>query len=278
MKSNQLVNQRQTRWLNKIAVITGASSGIGAATARKLARQGLHVILVARRGDRLEQLAGEIRLSGGQAECIVADLSEEAERERVYAQVQAEYGQADVLVNNAGLGWYGFSTDMPWTIASEILQVNVAAAVHFTLLFLKKMRQLGNGHIINIGSISGSLPSQGVALYGATKSFLDNFTTALYRELTGTHLHVSVVRAGPVLTEFCDTAADLQGGMHLPTERLGVTADTVANQVWQLLQHPRRVVYVPLWLAITPYIENTFGWLIDRLGPLLLRRQSSSPR
>ena len=110
--------------------------------------------------------------------------------------------QVDVLVNNAGLGWYGFGTEMPWTIASEILQVNITAAVHFTLLFLKKMRSLGSGHIINIGSISGSLPSQGVALYGATKSFLDNFTTALYRELTGTHLHVSVVRAGPVLTEF----------------------------------------------------------------------------
>ena len=183
------------KWLDKIAVITGASSGIGAATARKFARQGMHVVLVARRRERLEQLADEIRLSGGKASIIAADLSTEADRERVFALVEAEYGRVDVLVNNAGLGWYGFSTDMPWTIASEILQVNVAAAVHFTLLFLKKMRSLGSGHIINIGSISGSLPSQGVALYGATKSFLDNFTTALYRELTGTRLHVSVVRA-----------------------------------------------------------------------------------
>jgi len=262
------------KWLDKIAVITGASSGIGAATARKFARQGMHVVLVARRRERLEQLADEIRLSGGKASIIAADLSTEADRERVFALVEAEYGRVDVLVNNAGLGWYGFSTDMPWTIASEILQVNVAAAVHFTLLFLKKMRSLGSGHIINIGSISGSLPSQGVALYGATKSFLDNFTTALYRELTGTRLHVSVVRAGPVLTEFCDTAASRQGGMHVPTERMGVTADTIANQVWKLLEHPRRVIYVPRWMGITPLIENSFGWLIDRLGPLLLRAQS----
>lgn len=265
---------QQPNWLNKIAIITGASSGIGAATARKFARQGLHVILVARRRDRLELIAKEIRLSGGKAEIIPADLSVESERERVYAQVESEYGQADVLVNNAGLGWYGFSTDMPWTTAAETLQVNVVAAVHFTLLFLKKMRSLGSGHIINIGSISGSLPSQGVALYGATKSFLDNFTTALYRELTGTRLHVSVVRAGPVLTEFCDTAANLEGGLHIPTERMGVTPETIANHVWRLLEHPRRVIYVPLWLGITPYIENTFGWLIDRLGPLLLRRQT----
>ena len=263
-------------WLNRTAVITGASSGIGAATARKLAKQGLHVILVARRRERLEQLAGEIRLSGGQAKIIPADLSKEAERERVFNQVEADYGRVDVLVNNAGLGWYGYSTEMPWTIASEILQVNVTAAVHFTLLFLKMMRSLGSGHIINVGSISGSLPSQGVALYGATKSFLDNFTTALYRELTGTHMHVSVVRAGPVLTDFCDTAANLEGGLHLPTERIGVTAETIANRIWRLLEHPRRVAYVPSWLGITPFVENSFGWLIDRLGPLLLRAQSRS--
>ena len=261
-------------WLNKKAVITGASSGIGAATARNLASHGLKVVLVARRVEHLEQLASEIRQSGGQAEIMPADLSQEAERERVFTQVEAEYGQVDVLINNAGLGWYGYAVEMPWTIASEILQVNVTAAVHFTLLFLKKMRSLGSGHIINIGSISGGLPSQGVAIYGATKSFLDNFTTALYRELTGTRLHISVVRAGPVLTDFSNTAASFEGGLHIPTERIGVTAETIANRIWNLLEHPRRVIYVPSWLGITPYIENSFGWLIDRLGPLLLRRQS----
>ncbi|MGE5123172.1 MAG: SDR family NAD(P)-dependent oxidoreductase, partial [Acidobacteriaceae bacterium] len=200
-----------SRWLNKIAVVTGASSGIGAATARKLASQGLRVILVARRQVRLEQLAEQIRNSGGQAEIVTADLSQEAERQRVYSLVEAEYGHVDVLINNAGLGWYGYGNEMPWTIASEILHVNIEAVVHFTLLCLGKMRRIGSGHIINIGSISGSLPSQGVALYGATKSFLDNFTTALYRELTGTHLHVSVVRAGPVFTEFDDAVAHLNG-------------------------------------------------------------------
>ncbi|NJD59897.1 MAG: SDR family oxidoreductase [Anaerolineae bacterium] len=258
----------------KICLITGASSGIGAATARKLAQQGLKVILVARRTDRLDELAAEINQAGGQAEVISADLSQESERQQVYSLVESRYGQVDILINNAGLGWYGYGTDMPWTIASEILQVNVEASVHFTLLFLKKMRSIGSGHIINIGSISGSLPSQGIALYGATKSFIDNFTTALYRELTGTHLHVSVVRAGPVLTDFCDTAANQEGGLHLPTDRMGVTAETIADHVWNLIKHPRRVVYVPFWLGITPYIESLFGWLIDRLGPLLLRFQT----
>lgn len=261
-------------WQGKIAVITGASSGIGAATARNLAGHGLRVILVARRQERLEQLATEIRASGGEAEILPADLAQEAERQKVYSQVEAQYGHVDVLINNAGLGWYGYGTEMPWTIAYEILQVNVTAVVHFTLLCLKKMRSFGSGHIINVGSISGSLPSQGVALYGATKSFLDNFTTALYRELAGTPLHVSVVRAGPVFTEFDNAVANLNGGLHLPTEHIGVSAETVADRIWNLLEHPRRVIYVPSWLRITPYVEAAFGWLIDRLGPLLLKAQT----
>jgi hypothetical protein len=267
-------NTQPSSLTGKTALITGASSGIGAATARKLADQGLKVILVARRVGRLEELAHSINLAGGSAEVISADLSNEAERQRVYTEIESKYGQVDILINNAGLGWYGYGTDMPWTIASEILQVNIEATVHFTLLFLKKMRSFGSGHVINIGSISGSLPSQGIAIYGATKSFIDNFTTALYRELTGTRLHVSVVRAGPVLTDFSDTAASLEGGLHLPTERMGVTAEVIADQVWKLLKHPRRVVYVPFWLGITPFVESLFGWLIDRLGPLLLKYKS----
>jgi len=266
---------KETVWLNKTALVTGASSGIGAATARTFAGHGLNVILVARRQARLEQLATQIRSYGGSVAVIPADLSVVDERQRVFSQVEVQYGQVDVLVNNAGLGWYGYGADMPWEIASEILQVNVAAAVHFSLLWLNKMRSVGSGHIINVGSISGSIPSQGIALYGATKSFLDNFTTALYRELAGTSLHVSVVRAGPVFTEFSETAASLDGGFHLPTERIGVTAETIASRIWGLLEHPRRVIYVPSWLAVTPYVENAFGWLIDRLGPLLLRRHTS---
>ena len=260
-------------WKNKTAVITGASSGIGAATARELAQRGLTVVLVARRRDRLEQLVTEIKEAGGQAEAIPADLTLESDRQRVFDQVTSSHQNIDVLVNNAGLGWYGYFLDMTWQTAMEMLQVNVSATVQFTLLFLKKMRDNNRGHIINIGSVSGGLPSQGIAIYGATKSFLDNFTTALYRELTGTQLRVSVVRAGPVRTEFCERAATRQGGMDLPTAHTGVTAELVAHRIWGLLRWPRRVIYVPRWLAITPLVENSFGWLIDRIGPLLLKKQ-----
>jgi len=262
-------------WKDKIAVVTGASSGIGAATARRLAREGMRVVLVARRLDRLEELAGEIRQGGGQADTIPADLMQESDRFQVFQEVSKRFGDVDILVNNAGLGWYGYGTDMSWKTALEMLQVNVEAVVQLTIGFLAKMRLRDAGHIINVGSISGSIPSQGIALYGATKSFLDNFTTALYRELTGTRVHVSVVRAGPVKTEFGKVALSKENGGHVPTEHMGVTADYVALCIWKLMLRPQRVIYVPGWLRVVPWAELAFGWIIDRVGPLLLRKQKS---
>ena len=260
-------------WKDKIAVVTGASSGIGAATARRLAGEGMQVVLVARRIDRLEALAGEIRQGGGHAYTISADLMQETDRSRLFQEVTERFGDIDILVNNAGLGWYGYGSDMQWKTAWEILQVNVEAVVQLTLGFLGKMRRRDAGHIINIGSISGSLPSQGIALYGATKSFLDNFTTALHRELTGTRVHISVVRAGPVRTEFGEMALLKENGGHVPTEHVGVTADYVAWRIWKLMLRPQRVIYVPGWLRVVPWTEMTFGWIIDRVGPLLLKKK-----
>lgn len=262
-------------WNNYIAVVTGASSGIGAATARRLAHEGMQVVLVSRRQDRLEKLAAEIRQEGGRAHVIAADLTHEIERTRVFDEVQLRFGKTDILINNAGMGWYGYGHEMSWKTAWEILQVNVEAVVQLTLGFLGGMRERNAGHIINIGSISGSLPSQGVALYGATKSFLDNFTTALYRELTGTRVHISVVRAGPVRTEFGEAALNLENGGHVPTEKVGITAEAVANRVWGLIRRPRRLIYVPDYLRFIPWVELTFGWIIDRVGPLLLKKRQA---
>ncbi len=255
----------------KTALITGASSGIGAATARELAKHGLRVALVARRQDRLEALAGCIQADGGQAVTFPADLTSPSQIQALHTRVEETCGTPDVLVNNAGLGWYGYYTDMPWETASSMLQVNVAAVMHLTHLLLPAMRRRGSGHIINIGSISGSLPNQGIAIYGASKAFLDAFTTSLYRELVGTSLWASVVRAGPVSSEFYKAARELPNGRPVPAERFAVAPERVAQKVWRLVQRPRRFVYVPSILWLSPWLELIFGRLIDRLGPLLLQ-------
>jgi short-subunit dehydrogenase len=259
-------------WRGKVALVTGASSGIGAETAKQLALRGLKVVLVARREERLEEVAEEIRLAGGETLVLSADLTDERECLRVVDQTRSAFGPVDVLVNNAGLGWYGFGEEMPWAMALQMMQVNVAAVVRLTLLLLPEMKARNSGHILNIGSISGSLPSPGAALYSATKSFIDTFSIALQRELKGTNVRISVLRPGAVSTEFFDQVAGQPTGLPLPVRRSRITAGAIAGRIWSLLNRPRRVAYVPRLLSFIPWIEFFLGWIIDRLGPILLRR------
>ncbi len=265
--------QQAEGWGEKTALVTGASSGIGAAVARQLARLGVRVLLVARRGERLELLADEIRRDGGMAHAMAADLTDEAERARVLEQAHALAGGVDILVNSAGFGWYGYGSEMPWEVARAMIQTNMTALAYMTLLALRDMQARGRGHIINISSIAGSLPEQGTALYSATKSFVDSFTTALHRELHGSAIRVSLIRPGPVQTEFFARAAGQLAGRRVPGERFAITPEQVAAAVIGVLRRPRRVVHVPGWWRVAPWIEPTLGWLIDLLGPALLRRE-----
>jgi short-subunit dehydrogenase len=253
-----------------VAVVTGASSGIGEAIALRLAREGLRVVLVARREELLRQLAACIHDAGGEAHFITADLGRAGERVRLVQDVRSTCGPVDVLVNNAGVGWYGYATDLPWTEGGDMVELNVTAVAHLTSLILPEMKERDSGHIVNVSSIGGSIPSQGVVLYCATKSFVDALGDGLYRELRGTNVHVGTVRPGLVKgTEFYQSA----GALRILVDHLGTTPQQVAASVWRMLRRPRKVAYVPATLRIVGWFEFYFGWLIDRLGPLLLRHQ-----
>ncbi len=267
----------QESWQGKTAVITGASSGIGSAVAMQLAHEGLRVLLAARRLDKLSQVKAEIERLGGQAEIIQADLENEEERRNLFAK-SLEFGDVDVLVNNAGFGWYGYYADMPWETTQSMIHLNVEAVAHLTSLYLGHMQERGTGHIINIGSISGSFPNQGTSAYSASKAYLNAFTTVLFRELRPTQIHASLVLPGPVATEFFDYASNSRGSRSIPAERFAVSPQRVAACVWSLLKRPRRLAYVPWWLGAAPWVELFFGWFIDLLGPLLLRRTPAQPR
>jgi uncharacterized protein len=259
-------------WQGKTALVTGASSGIGAAVARKLAGEGMQVILVARRADRLERLAAEIRAAGGQAETIAADLSCEADRLHVVETTQ-RLGGVQVLVNNAGQGWFGFFAEMPWEVAKSLVEVNVMSFLQLTRLILPTMLAQGGGRIVNIGSMVGSFPNQGVAIYSASKAFMDAVTTSLYRELAGKPVTVSVVRPGPVASEFFDASQARPCSGRIPGEGMAIPPEQVAEAVWKLVKHPRKVIYVPWYYAITPWFELLFGWVVDRVGPVLLKKR-----
>lgn len=261
---------------NKVVLVTGSSSGIGEFSARFLASKGLTTILVARREENLEILSEKINSAGGRSFYCVADLAQESERIKLFEYLDQHDWLPDILINNAGVGWYGYFYDMSWNVAKELLSLNIEAVVHLTSLFLPTMISRKYGHIVNIGSISGKLPEQGVALYSSSKNFLDSFTSSLYREMVGTNIHISVLRAGPIKTEFFDAARKLENGGNVPAERMATPVAGVTKAIWSILQHPRKVVYVPAWMAISPLLEALFEWVIDLVGPLLLKNHKKS--
>jgi hypothetical protein len=266
-----------TACISKTALITGASSGIGASTSLLLARKGIHVVLTARRIERLNKLKAEIDAFDGSATVIQADLSSESDRDLLYKTLLNLNLLPDILVNNAGLAWYGYFHEMPWTIADEIVKLNIEASTHLTLLFLPHMLEQKYGRIINIGSIAGKMPEQGIAVYSASKAYLDAFTTSIHRDLKGSGVSVSVLRAGPVKTEFFATARSLENGGSVPAERFAISVDRVSAAIWHLVQHPSRVLYVPFYLALSPLLELLFSAIIDQLGPLLLNNRKTTP-
>ena len=265
----------QSHWQNQTVLITGASSGIGAAFAKFLSGKGLHVIMVARRKGRLRALEEEIQAGGGQVHALAMDLSKAENRELLFKQVTSKFSAIDFLINNAGFGWYGYFHEMPYRIASQMIAINVEAAVHLSSLFLESMLLRGSGRIINIGSVAGGFPNQGVAVYSASKAFLDAFTTSLHRELRGSGVVASVMRLGPVRTEFFENARRMENGGEVPAEQLAVSVEKVNRALWKLLKKPRRAVYVPRWLWFSQLADPFFSPLVDRMGPLLLRRTKS---
>jgi uncharacterized protein len=179
------------------ALVTGASSGIGEQFARQLSARGHELILVARRGDRLERIAGEL---GETAHVLPCDLATEANslRGRV-----AELGlDVDLLVNNAGFGTYGHFVDLDGKREAEEVRVNCEAVVALTHAFLPAMVKRGRGGVIVVASTAGMQPIPYEATYSATKAFALTFTEALHEELRGTGVRVLAVNPGPVPTEW----------------------------------------------------------------------------
>lgn len=181
-----------------VALITGPTSGIGAGYARRYARDGYHLVLVARDVDRLQQLAGELEAEAGSVEILPADLADAADRDKVAERLCAG---VQVLVNNAGFATSGeFWTTDPALLQAQ-LDVNVTAVMHFTRAALPPMLDAGAGTVINIASIAGLLSGRG-STYSASKAWVVSFSEGLAVGLQGTGVGVHAVCPGYVPTEF----------------------------------------------------------------------------
>ncbi|MEO8371939.1 MAG: SDR family oxidoreductase [Candidatus Solibacter sp.] len=237
------------------ALITGASSGIGAELARLCAKDGHPVILVARRSDRLAALAESLgREYGVPARVIAADLNDPAACESLHRQTAGE--QVSILINNAGFGLRGPYTDTDWDAESRLIQVNITALAHLTKLFAADMVKRREGRILNVGSTAAFVPGPFMAMYYASKAFVVSFSLSVANELQGTGVSLTVLCPGPTQTEFTQVAGIADSRLF---EGSAMTAAQVAREGYTAMLAGRT--------EIIAGARNRWMMLLTRLAP-----------
>ena len=244
--------------MGEAALITGASAGLGAEFARLFARDKHDVILVARRRDKLDALAAELRASHGVAAHVLAeDLADRGAPERIAAAVRERGLHVAFLVNNAGFGTVGAFAALDLARELDEIQVNVAALVHLTGLFVPAMVARKSGRVLNVGSSAGFQPGPFMATYYATKAFVNSFTEALSYELQGTGVTATVSCPGATATEFAKVAGSESAPLFKATQPM--TAPEVA-------EHAYRAMLSGEPMAI-PGLKNKVGVQSLRVAP-----------
>jgi short-subunit dehydrogenase len=245
--------------VSSTALVTGASSGIGAAVAAELASRGFSLILVARREERLRTLATELSSEHGvEAEIVAADLGEASERDRLQSELGGRGRAVEVLVNNAGFGHQADFARSQRERMVEMVRLNVEAVVDLTSRFLGPMVERGRGSVINIASLGAFQPLPGSAVYGASKAFVLSFSEAIRTELRGSGVTVTAVCPGPVRTEFM-TVADVPGVEDRTPGVVWMSPEDIARQGVDGAAHDKRVV--------VPGLLNRAGALAGQHSP-----------
>jgi hypothetical protein len=258
------------RFSGKVALITGASSGIGAAAARQFAAEGASVAVVARTVDALERVAADIRAAGGVARAFPADVGNPAACGSLLAAVAGALGGIDILVNNAGANKRGLVERCNVDDLAHVVQVNLVAPIVLTGLALPYLRRRGGGAIVNVASIAGQIPVPHEATYSATKFGLRAFSFALREELEGSGISVSAVSPGPVDTGFI--FAELDEVPPLVFANPMSTADAVARLILQCAADGRRERTIPVSTGILARVGHAFPALRRLLTPMLEKR------
>lgn len=252
-----------------VIIITGASSGIGEATARLFASSGYRVVLAARRIEKLNDLAKEIQSNGGQALVVLTDITQLDQIDNLVSQTLEHFGKIDVLLNNAGLGRLGWleKLDPKGDIEFQI-QVNLIGMIQMTRAVLPHMIARKQGHIINMGSIAGLIATPTYSVYAATKYGLRGFTEALRREVSIHGINVTGIYPGGVATEFGEKAGIKRKTKVSTPGFLKLTAGDVARTVLRVVKKPYRAVIIPglmrptVWLSVI--FPDIVDWIIER--------------
>ena len=238
------------------ALITGASSGIGAAIARELAEEGINVLLVARREDKLQELKAEIRQEYRVGvEYLVLDLLEPGATEELYNWCYSNEYFVRILINNAGVGEWGPFEEKDLQGQLRMMHLNQDVMVALTHMFLEKMREFSSAHILNVGSTASYQPIPFFAVYAATKAFVLSFTRSLRHELKNSHINVSCLCPGPTDSEFFPNA----GFASKQANTIMMKPEAVAQQAVRGLFKGKAV--------IIPGFSNTLGVVLSKILP-----------
>jgi short-subunit dehydrogenase len=229
--------------LGRVVVVTGASSGIGAALARTLAARGATVALVARRAQRLPALALEIYAAGGRASAHPGDVADPAVVLRSAAEILHQHGRVDGLVNSAGFVHHGLVKDHAPAEAARLVEVNVLGTLAWTQALLPALRASGDGWIVNVSSFAGLIPQPDEAVYSATKAAITSFSAALGHELAPLGVHVLAVH--PVLVETEMFTPAVLARMPPGSEKRFISAEAFAEETLAALARRERSAVIP---------------------------------
>ncbi len=244
-----------------VALVTGASRGIGEATARELARRGYALALVARSVAPLEELAAELVRAGAPALAVPADMRSLPDVQNMVDAVLAHYGRVDVLVLNAGVGGGGAVARMPADTAADTIGTNLIAPIELTRMLLPGMLTRGSGAIVLIGSVAGRIGVPTSAVYSASKFGLRGFADGLRREVAHQGVSVSLVSPGFVRTS-------MTAGRRFPMPGPEVVARAVARAITR----PRRELFVPGYYAFGAWLAQALPGLTDAILRRAYRR------
>jgi NADP-dependent 3-hydroxy acid dehydrogenase YdfG len=239
---------------DKIAIVTGASSGIGAGTAAMLGREGATVVLVARRADRLTQLVDRINAGGGRASAIAADVGQEAEARRAVTETIARHGRVDILVSSAGIMRPGSAETADPATWREQLDINLLSPMYMSQTAIPDMRKRGDGHIVVVSSTAGRKVGVGNVGYVASKHGVNAFTESLRQECAPHGIRVTIVEPGATETEVGDSIPDPKQREFIQAHvsKAGVMhIDDVAGAIIYALRQPPNVNIREIWIAPT---------------------------
>jgi NADP-dependent 3-hydroxy acid dehydrogenase YdfG len=228
----------------KVAIITGASSGIGEATAIALAAEGAKVVIAARRVERLEAVAKQIIDHGGQALSIVSDITDEAQAKNVIQKAYAEFGHIDILVNNAGISFPGRIENADPSNWRKMIDINVLALMYTTHIALPIFKAQKSGHIVNISSVAGRIARAGMAGYNVTKWGVNAFSEALRQEVYQDNIRVTIIEPGLVETEIDQHITDVVAKQEIEARRKAITplqSEDIAAAIVYAVSQPQHV-------------------------------------